>query len=99
MNGRAMTAQDIEFNYHRLLGIGSGFSEASPHAGYALGTMMASVTATDQGTVVFKLKEIDLTVLAKIIDGLISAIYPPEVIQQHGDYKDWRNAVGTDPMS
>ena len=97
MNGRAMTAQDIEFNYHRLLGIGSGFSEASPYARYALGTKMASVTATDQGTVVFKLKEIDLTVLAKIIDGWISAIYPPEVIQQHGDYKDWRNVVGTGP--
>ena len=96
MNGRALTAQDIEFNYHRLLGIGSGFSEASPHARYAL-TKMASVTATDQGTVVFKLKEIDLNGLAKIIDGWISVIYPPEVIKQHGDYKDWRNVVGTGP--
>ena len=96
MNGRALTAQDIEFNYHRLLGIGSGFSEASPHARYAL-TKMASVTATDQGTVVFKLKEIDLNGLAKIIDGWISCIYPPEVIKQHGDYKDWRNVVGTGP--
>ena len=27
MNGRAPTAQDIEYNYHRLLGLGSGFTE------------------------------------------------------------------------
>ena len=25
-------------------------------------------------------------------------IYPPEVIQQHGDAKDWRNLVGTGPF-
>ena len=73
MNGRELTAEDIEFNYHRYLGIGSGFSEASPHAGYAL-TETESVTATDQGTVVFKLKERDLTGLARIIDGWISYI-------------------------
>ena len=97
MNGRELTAEDIEFNYHRLLGIGSGFSEASPHAGYAL-PETESVTATDQGTVVFKLKEIDLTGLARIIDGWISYIYPPEVIKQRGDMKDWRNLVGTGPM-
>ena len=33
MNGRELTASDVEFNYHRLYGIGSGFSEASRHAG------------------------------------------------------------------
>ncbi len=27
MNGRALTAKDIEFNFHRLFGIGSGFTE------------------------------------------------------------------------
>ena len=96
MNGRELTAEDIEFNYHRYLGIGSGFSEASPHAGYAL-TETESVTATDQGTVVFKLKERDLTGLARIIDGWISYIYPPEVIKQHGDMTDWTVLVGTGP--
>ena len=30
MNGRELTASDVEFNYHRLYGLGSGFTEASP---------------------------------------------------------------------
>ena len=29
MNGRELTAQDIEYNYHRYLGMGSGFDEVS----------------------------------------------------------------------
>ena len=29
MNGRELTAQDVEFNFHRQLGIGSGFTEPS----------------------------------------------------------------------
>ena len=58
MNGRELTAGDIEFNYHRLLGIGSGFDEASPHAGQL--PKIESVTATDESTVVFKLAEPDL---------------------------------------
>ena len=96
MNGRALTASDVEFNYHRLLGIGSGFSEASPHAG-GLGNV-ESVTATDKWTVVFKLAQIDLNGVSKAFDSWISWIYPPEVIQQHGDIQDWRNLVGTGPM-
>ena len=30
MNGRALTAKDIEYNYHRYLALGSGFTEPSP---------------------------------------------------------------------
>ena len=33
MNGRELTAKDIEYNYHRWLGLGSGYTEASPHMG------------------------------------------------------------------
>ena len=29
MNGRALTASDVEFNFHRLYGLGSGFTKAS----------------------------------------------------------------------
>ena len=32
MNGRELTAQDIEYNFHRLLGMGSGFTEKSTNA-------------------------------------------------------------------
>ena len=30
MNGRELTAQDIAYNFHRFLGLGSGFTEPSP---------------------------------------------------------------------
>ena len=32
MNGRELTAQDVEYNFHRMVGIGSGFTEKSPMA-------------------------------------------------------------------
>ena len=107
MNGRELTASDVEFNYHRLYGIGSGFSEASRHAANQL-PKIESVTATDASTVVFKLAEPDLVWPLKphpaygfgsaLLNMWITWIYPPEVIQQHGDMQDWRNLVGTGPM-
>ena len=96
MNGRELTASDIEFNFHRYLGIGSGFSEASPFAGQL--PKIESVTATDASTVVFKLAEPDLFALDKLVNNRVAWIYPPEVIQQYGDLQDWRNLVGTGPM-
>ena len=30
MNGRELTAYDVEYNFHRMLGLGSGFTEAGP---------------------------------------------------------------------
>ena len=96
MNGRELTASDVEFNYHRLLGIGSGFTEASAHAAQL--PKIESVTATDASTVVFKLAGPDPLALSKTLDAWIAWIYPPEVIQEHGDIQDWRNLVGTGPM-
>ena len=106
MNGRELTASDVEFNYHRILGLGSGFSEASPHAGQY--PKMASVTATDASTVVFKLAEPDVIWPLKAVPAYgsgsallnmwIAWIYPPEVIQEHGDIQDCMNLVGTGPM-
>ena len=96
MNGRELTASDVEFNYHRLLGIGSGFTEASAHVAQL--PKIESVTATDASTVVFKLAAPDLFGLRRILNQWIVGIYPPEVIRQHGDVQDWRNLVGTGPM-
>ena len=96
MNGRELTASDIEFNFHRYLGIGSGFSEASPFEGQL--PKIESVTATDASTVVFKLAAPDLFALDKLVNNRLAWIYPPEVIQQYGDVQDWRNLVGTGPM-
>ena len=101
MNGRELTAQDVEFNFHRQLGIGSGFTEPAETLTYGFmwpGVKVESVTATDKSTVVFKLQEPALTILHAILNEIGGFIYPPEVIQEHGDANDWRNLVGTGPM-
>jgi len=98
MNGRALTAQDIVINYHRILGIGSGFTEPSEFANQFKNVQMESITATDKSTVVFKLKQLNLGALNAILNGNIAWIYPPDVLKQYGDVTDWKNLVGTGPM-
>ena len=44
MNGRQVTAQDVEYNYHRLLGMGK-FTEKSPGAGGLGGLPFASIAS------------------------------------------------------
>ena len=99
MNGRELTAQDIEYNFHRVWGLGSGFT--APHEIYT-GPLaripVESVTATDTHTVAFKLKQPRLGALELILLDHGAFILPPEVIKQHGDVKEWRNLVGTGPF-
>ena len=99
MNGRELDAYDVEYNYHRYLGLGSGFTE--PPAGYAGSlakmTIFESVEATDKWTVVVKLKQPNLGALQTTIGDWPVFMMPPEVIKEHGDVKDWRNLVGTGP--
>ena len=95
MNGRALTAEDVVFNFHRLTDLGSGFSEPSPYTADITAVPFESITATDKNTVVFKLKRPSPTTLLTILDSPYVFIQPPEVIKQHGDVKDWRNLVGT----
>ena len=101
MNGRLLTAQDIEFNFHRMLGLGD-FADAGPipfgGAARLVAVPFESVTATDDSTVVMKLKEPSLPALQIVTLEYFSWIMPPEVIKQHGDVKDWRNLVGTGPF-
>jgi peptide/nickel transport system substrate-binding protein len=99
MNGRALTAQDIEYNYHRLLGLGGGFTERTIMPWELLaGANIESVTATDESTVVFKLEKLTLTILPAVLNSFMGWMYPPEVIEEHGDAGDWQNLVGTGPM-
>ena len=103
MNGRELTAGDVEFNFHRMLGnklTGTRFSEAEPSpAAGALGTLpWESVTATDDWTVVMKLQEPRLRAEQHMLDQRYIFIQPPEVIEQYGDMQDWRNVVGTGPF-
>ena len=100
MNGRELTAQDVEYNFHRILGLGSGFTEPAEIVSFDKwsGVNVESITATDKWTVEFKLKELNLRALAAILNDESGSIYPPEVIKEHGDANDWRNLVGTGPM-
>ena len=99
MNGRELVAEDIVFNFHRITGLGSGFTEKSEYAPNVALLPIESIEATDKYTVVFKLTELNLNALEFIYQESNEAawIYPPEVIQEHGDAKDWRNLVGTGP--
>ena len=56
-----------------------------------------SVTATDDSTVVFKLKEPALTALNRILVDDHGYIVAREVVEQFGDIQDWRNVTGTGP--
>ena len=100
MNGRELTAQDVEYNFHRVLGLGSGYTEPSEVVTFDNWSEVnvESITATDKRTVVFKLKEPNLRALAAILDDGSGFIYPPEVIEEDGHADDWRNLVGTGPM-
>ena len=96
MNGRELTAQDIEYNLHRVSALGSGFTEPSP-TGWIKDLPLESIGATDKWTVEVKLKEPNLQALMNLTLGQTGNILPPEVIKQYGDVKDWRNLVGTGP--
>ena len=99
MNGRLLTAQDVEWNYHRMLGLGE-FTDAGPtaFAAQVTGIPFESVTATDDSTVVMKLKEPFLDALGIMLGHNSTFIVPREVIEQYGDMQDWRNVVGTGPF-
>ena len=97
VNGRELTADDVVYNWHRLLGLGK-FSEAGPTPAHRFVARFESVTATDDWTVVFKLEKPSLAGLSDILLNSRAAINSPEVIEEHGDVADWRNLVGTGPF-
>ena len=104
VNGREMTAKDVEYTFHRNLGnrlTGTEFSEAEPTPDLrwqGWDTMpIESITATDKWTVVYKLTRPDARALRGIISPSVHLIVAREVIEEYGDMKDWRNVVGTGP--
>ncbi len=98
MNGRELTAEDVVFNWHRMMGMGE-FAEAggSPHQGQITAIPFESITATDRYTVVFTTTEAQQDTLRNLVIHHAAWVYPPEVIQEHGDIQDWRHSVGTGP--
>ena len=96
MNGRELTADDVEFTFRRIKGWGK---EGVPLQQFDIFRMpIKSITATDKYTVVVKMEQPSLDAVPSFTTGTMAFILPPEVIEQHGDYKDWRNLVGTGPF-
>ena len=98
VNGRQLTAHDVEYSFDRILGLGGG--EPTPDvsgAGNLLGISWEAVTATDDFTVEFKLKEPSLLALGSILRDAPTIIVAREVVEQFGDIQDWRNVTGTGP--
>jgi len=96
VEGREMNANDIVYCIHRFLGLGSGFTQASPYAGHFAAIPWESVTATDDYTIEVKLKESYTNAMMPLLTSI--AIYPPEIIEQYGDLRDWECLVGTGPF-
>ena len=86
MNGRELTAQDVEFTLKRIKGWGK---EGEPTQRFEIFRMpVESITATDKWTVVVKMEEPSLEAVPSFATGTMAFILPPEVIEQHGDYRD-----------
>jgi peptide/nickel transport system substrate-binding protein len=99
VNGREFTADDVVYQYDRMFGLGSGFTEFSPYwftqAGY-----IEKVTATDDHTVVFKFTQPSALNPSRLFaPGQYNWIAPREAVEMSEDglITDWENAPGTGP--
>jgi peptide/nickel transport system substrate-binding protein len=102
VNGREFTADDVAYHFHRLFGLGSGFTKPAPyHGNVILFKKLISVTALDKYTIVFKwgIQNQEL-----ILESLVTnhspalAIEAREAVEKWGDVNDWRHAIGTGPF-
>ena len=97
MNGRELTADDVVYTYQRITAQGD-FTERPVRSTAAVDLPWESIEATDKYAVVMKLTEPSLGALEALIGDPLFWILPPEVIEQYGDYTDWKNVVGTGPF-
>ena len=98
MNGRKMTAQDIEWNFQRYLHLGEAYADQEGPCCTFKSVKWDSVVATDDNTVVFKLQEPNIDTLTILFTSYSPHILPREVVEEYGDIQDWRNLVGTGPF-
>jgi peptide/nickel transport system substrate-binding protein len=99
VNGREMTASDLEYTFQRQLGLGSGFTKPSPYVNMASYAFIKSVTATDKYTLVIKLSEPNFVQFSYLLgENHYMNMVAPEVVKQYGDAQDWRHAIGTGPF-
>ena len=100
-DNREFTADDVAFHYHRLYGLGSGFTEPSPyHAAVSAFKNLISVTAADKYTVVFKWRTPNPEFILETLQAPVGSLCleNPEAVKKWGDVSDWHHAVGTGPF-
>ena len=101
VNGREFTADDVVFTIGRMFGGGAGFTKPSPvNAGNIQWQSLASVTAADRYTVVFKWKISNPEVIMEDISSPnnVTNVVAPEAVNLWGDVNDWHHAIGTGPF-
>jgi peptide/nickel transport system substrate-binding protein len=99
VNGRELTAYDIEYSWQRMLGYGGGYTKPSPYYGLSGYILVKSVTATDKYTLVFKLSSPSYDTLRQILDNATCGnVLAREAVEKWGDVNDWTRAIGTGPF-
>ena len=98
MNGRRLTAHDVEYTWQRVLGLSGGEPSADiAGVGDLAKIPFDSINAADDSTVVFELSQPSLVALRSMLVGEHTYVIAREVVEQFGDIQDWRNVVGTGP--
>jgi peptide/nickel transport system substrate-binding protein len=100
-NGREFVAEDVVFHYNRFYGLGGGFAKASPHRSTDVRMQdIASVTAADKYTVVFKFKTLNPNLIMESLHNISQAqcLENPDAVKKWGDVRDWHHAIGTGPF-
>ncbi len=91
-NGREVTADDVVFCINREWSSTTSFAAVS----WGLDSAPTSVKALDKYTVELKVPPA-IQGLHLLSTGALCYIYPPEVIEQYGDFQDWRVMIGSGP--
>ena len=96
-NGREFTAEDVAYSWHRMTGLGSGFTETSP-AMRSTWAPLKSVEAQDKYTVVFKFEPTISMLPALLTEGVGDALYGRDGVDEFGDLTVPENHIGTGPF-
>ena len=100
-SGREFVADDVVFHYNRWYGLGGGFTKPSPFRSTDIRLQdLASVTAPDKYTVVFKFKTLKPDMIMEAIHNVSMAtmLENPDACKKWGDQRDWHHAIGTGPF-
>jgi peptide/nickel transport system substrate-binding protein len=100
-NGREFIADDVAFHFHRLYGLGSGYTKPSPNLReIAAFKELLSVTVYDRYTIIFKWKTSNRDLIIDALQEVATTLCleNPEAVRKWGDVRDWRHALGTGPF-